>query len=230
MAVAAQPERARVARPDAIGLDLDGTLVDSAPDIAWSANLTLLELGFPALAEQEVRQMIGDGIDTLLQRCLEASLGRAADESELARARPVLLSHYRDNIFNRGAVYPGVETAIRRWHSAGISLACITNKASALTAPLLRACGLGEFIDAVFCADRRADRKPAPNLLLQCQVELAIEPSRFLMIGDSNHDLLAARAAGSPAVAVSYGYCTIARLEAAAPQCIIDRMDNLYFY
>ena len=230
MTVAARPEREPcIIRPDAIGLDLDGTLVDSAPDIAWSANLTLRELGLPALAEEAVRRMIGDGIDTLLQRCLEASLGRAVAEPEFAGARPIMLRHYRNNIFNRGEVYPGVTTAMARWRAAGLPLFCITNKVSALTGPLLRACGLGEFLDGCYCADQKADRKPAPTLILRCIADLGIEPSRFLMIGDSSHDVLAARAAGSPAVAVNYGYGAAAGLEAAAPQALIDRLDNLVF-
>ena len=230
MTAAAQPDRAaRITRPDAIGLDLDGTLVDSAPDIAWSANLTLRELGLPALAGEEIRGMIGDGIDTLLQRCLEASLGRPAEVPELAGAKPVLLRHYRDNLFNRGALYPGVRAALARWQAAGIPLACITNKASAFTGPLLSASGIADFIDAFYCADRREDRKPAPTLIQKCLADLGVEPSRFLMIGDSSHDVLAAKAAGCTAVAVNYGYCAPARLEAAAPQFIIDQLDNLLF-
>jgi phosphoglycolate phosphatase len=231
-------------RPRAIGLDLDGTLVDSAPDIAHAANLTLAELGLPVLAPARIRGMIGDGIDALLERCLAAACaddgagadadapgerGTATEAAALFQAaRPVLQRHYAQHVYERGHIFPGVLEALRRWCDEGIALVCITNKASRFALPLLQRSGLWPYLEACYCADLPEERKPAPVLINRCLLERGLAPEELLLIGDSCHDLSAASAAGCPSVAVSYGYGDATRL-AAAGRPVLARLDDLAF-
>lgn len=220
-----QPEPA-VGKVTAIALDLDGTLVDSAPDLAAAANNTLQAMGLGRLAEAQVRAMIGDGLDVLLQRCLQATLEREPELDELSLGREMMRGFYGEEVFRRGRVYPGVQVALERWQRHGLLLACVTNKASKFTRPLLRDAGLDCYFSAPYCADEPGQRKPSPTLLLQFMREHAVEPSGCVMIGDSVHDMMAAHAAGVRAVAVTYGY---GKPQAAgrSPWRTADRLDEL---
>lgn len=191
---------------EAIAIDLDGTLVDSLPDLARAANYTLAQRGLSPLDEGTVRGMIGDGIDTLLLRCLQRALGRDPETAELVAAIPEMREFYAGHVFEHSRIYPGVLAALKQWRERDIRLACVTNKASELTLPLLRGAGLDGFFEAVYCADVPADRKPAPAMLLRLLAEHRIAPARCAMIGDSSHDIHAAQAAGVLAIGVDYGY------------------------
>ncbi len=191
---------------EAIAIDLDGTLVDSLPDLACAANYTLAQRGLAPLDESTVRGMIGDGIDTLLLRCLHRALGRDPETAELVAAIPEMREFYGSHVFEHSRVYPGVLVALEQWRERGIRLACVTNKASELTLPLLQGAGLDGYFEAVYCADTPAERKPAPVMLLRLLAELEIAPARCAMIGDSIHDIHAAQAAGILAIGVDYGY------------------------
>ncbi|MEQ8515773.1 MAG: HAD-IIIA family hydrolase [Chromatocurvus sp.] len=212
---------------EAIAVDLDGTLVDSLPDLARAANHTLSRRGLSPLHEDEVRGMIGDGIDTLLYRCLQRSLGRDPERRELEEAIPVMRGHYADHVFEHSCIYPGVLEALADWQGRGIRLACVTNKASVLTRPLLQGAGLQAFFESVQCADYSAERKPAPTMLLRLLAEFAIDPTRCAMIGDSTHDIGAARAAGMIAVGVDYGYGNPHGEPRIAPDVTLSRLDQL---
>jgi phosphoglycolate phosphatase len=211
----------------AIALDLDGTLVDSAPDLAAAANATLAELDLGPLAEQRVRRMIGDGIDTLIERCLGAAGADIGDPALLARARGRMRQHYAAAVFERSRLYPGVREALAHWRARGVILACVTNKASALAAPLLERAGLAALLDHLYCADEREQRKPSPVLLQRFLDETRVAADACVMIGDSVHDMGAARAAGVAAVAVAYGYGDPFAEPAAAPACTVARLDAL---
>jgi len=215
-----------VGKVAAVAIDLDGTLVDSAPDLAAAANKTLHAMGAGRLAEAQIRAMIGDGLDALLQRCLQAALQREPDRDELSRGRQLMRGFYRDAVFRLGQVYPGVIPALERWQSQGLILACVTNKASEFTRPLLHNAGLERYFFAQYCADEREQRKPSPALLLQFLEEVVVAPQDCVMIGDSSHDVMAAQAAGVRAVAVSYGYGD-PRAGGGLPWRTADRLDEL---
>jgi phosphoglycolate phosphatase len=190
----------------AIAFDLDGTLVDSAPDLTAAANGMLAASGHCALPEERVAAAIGDGIDALVQRTLTESLGGTPGAEELAAAASRFREIYANNVFRASRVYPGVREGLERLAARGVPLGCITNKASRFTTALLHEAGLAGWLSFVECADTPEQRKPAPYLLLKACDDLGIVPSQLLYVGDSALDVAAARAAGCPVVMVAYGY------------------------
>lgn len=190
----------------AAAFDLDGTLVDSAPDLALAANAMLCALGHPALAEERIAAAIGDGIDMLVARALAESSGQAPDARALSEAGSIFRERYAQRVFEASRVYPGVGEGLAALAARGLPLACITNKHSRFTAAVLEAAGLARWFALVLCADAPEQRKPGPYLLLEACRRLAIAPRELLYVGDSGLDVAAARAAGCPVVLVSYGY------------------------
>jgi phosphoglycolate phosphatase len=190
----------------AIAFDLDGTLVDSAPDLALAANAMLAELGHPALPQARVAAAIGDGIDALVARTLAEATGAPADEGALAHASRLFRDLYAARVFEASRVYPGVREGLAALAARGLPLGCITNKASRFTHALLEKAGLARWLAFVECADALEQRKPAPYLLLKACRDLGIAPGELLFVGDSALDVTSARAAGCPVVLVAYGY------------------------
>lgn len=192
---------------EAVAFDLDGTLIDTAPDLARAANMMLILLGSRPLPELQIPAMIGDGIDCLVARVLMQSQdGTAPDSGLFARAVALFRDLYRQQLFQRSRVYAGVAETLRTLKSAGIFACCITNKESAFAVPLLEAAGIREPLAFALCADRAEDRKPSPTLLLLACARLGVKPPRMLYVGDARSDIVAARAAGCRVVAVDYGY------------------------
>jgi phosphoglycolate phosphatase len=191
----------------AVAFDLDGTLIDTMGDLAASVNQMLSLLGAKELPEARVRALVGNGVETLVQRALNESVGDSATHAAQRSAALALFRRvYSQGLFKHSKVYPGVVEALRSLSAAGLSLCCITNKDSAFAEPLLQQAGLSEFLSFTLCADRAEDRKPSPNMLLAACSRLGITPAEMLYVGDSSMDIAAARAAGSPVIAVSYGY------------------------
>jgi phosphoglycolate phosphatase len=189
----------------AVLLDLDGTLLDTAPDIAAAANAMLAEQGLPPLPASTVRDFIGSGIPKLVERCLQAS-GFALACARLEPALRSFATHY-DRLNGRSsAPYPGVVDALERMRAAKLRLACVTNKAAAFTLPLLEKTNLAPLFDAVVTADQVGRRKPDPAPFLQACKALGASPGESVVIGDSANDAEGARAAGCRVLLVSYGY------------------------
>jgi phosphoglycolate phosphatase len=190
----------------AAAFDLDGTLVDSAPDIAASANAMLEALGHAPLPEPRIALLIGEGVERLVNGVLAACEGRAATPAALAAATELFRRHYAARLFDRSRVYPGVVEGLRALEARGIALCCVTNKHSAFALPLLEAAGLARFFAFACCADRVEQRKPAPDLLLAACKRLATRPDAMLYVGDSRTDIATARAARCLVAVVDYGY------------------------
>lgn len=208
-ASAAAPQGEGIFRLDryrAVAFDLDGTLVDSAPDLAAAANAMLHALGHRPLADERVAAAIGDGIDALVARTLEESQGRPAERAALDRAATLFREIYLGHVFESSTIFEGVREGLEALSRRGIPLGCVTNKASRFTRALLDRSGLSRWLSFVECADAIEQRKPAPFLLLKACGELRIEPRELLFVGDSALDVAAARAAGCPVVLVDYGY------------------------
>jgi phosphoglycolate phosphatase len=186
-------------------IDLDGTLLDTAPDLAAAANAMLAELGLRALPASAVREFIGSGIQRLVERSLQAA-GLALPCARFEQALRSFGAHYRRHNGSSSTPYPGVIEGLERMRAAGLRLACVTNKAAAFTAPLLEKSGLARFFDAVVTADQVGARKPHPEPFLFACRELGVEPAAAAVIGDSANDAEAARAAGCRVLLVSYGY------------------------
>lgn len=217
----------QIERLHAVAFDLDGTLVDSAPDLADAANAMLKARGLGALPEGRIAMFIGDGIDTLVERALAESSSRPPGSAELREAVSVFRSLYGQRLFERGRVYPGVVEGLRALREANIPRCCITNKLSTFTLPLLDAAGLADLLDFVLCADRPEQRKPAPYLLVAACQRLGIAPGKMLYVGDSRADIVAARAARCPVAVVDYGYSQGLSLAEQAPDWIIGSLEGL---
>jgi phosphoglycolate phosphatase len=194
------------ARPRAVLFDLDGTLLDSAPDLAAAANAMLAELGMAPRDPAEVATYIGRGIPRLVERALTGSLDAAADPALLARALPIYEHHYAAESGRRSVPFPRVVEGLRALRHAGVPLACITNKAERFTVDLLERTGLGGFFGVVVCGDMVTRKKPDPEPVLAACARLGIRPDEAVMIGDSANDVQAARAAGCGVWCVPYGY------------------------
>jgi len=214
-----RPEPARAAL-----IDLDGTLIDSAPDLAAAANATLADLGMAPVPLEKIRDFVGRGIAVLVQRSLAASLGRAPDEATLADAQARMPAHYEACNGRASVPYPGVVDGLRAMRAAGLKLACGTNKPMRFTRPLLERAGLIAYFDAISTSDVAGGRKPDPAVFLHACRELGVAPPQAWVIGDSDNDGDAARAAGCRFLLVTYGYREGKRLEAMARDATADSL------
>ena len=204
--------------------DLDGTLLDTAPDLARAANLMLAELGRPALPEDEVRDYIGKGIVNLVRRCVESTGG--GSEAQHQRALEVFERHYAGGIADASHPYPGVVAGLEALASAGIAMGCVTNKAGRFTEPLLELTGLRRYFGVVVSGDTVARKKPHADPLLYAADRLGAAPGETLMVGDSLNDVLSARAAGCPVVVVPYGYREGLSLDELKADAVVETVED----
>lgn len=191
----------------AVLLDLDGTLLDTLPDLAAAANAMRRELGMPELAYELIGTFIGKGVDNLVRRTLSGKLAiEVIPEDEFNRARSVFYRHYTELNGQSCTFYPGVLEGIQAFVNMGVRLGVVTNKPTVFTLPLLERTNLAHHMSVVVCGDTCERRKPDPDpFLLACNT-LSVSPTAALAIGDSINDALAARAAGCTVLAVPYGY------------------------
>jgi|SRR5579872_6837030 len=216
-------ERARV-----VGFDLDGTLIDTMADLTAALNLTLTALGRGALPESRVRALVGNGVEQFVVRALQESPGDdPMDPARQAAALELFRRLYKAHLFDLSKLYPQVEETLTALSAAGISLCCITNKHSEFALPLLEQARLAPYFEFTLCADRPEDRKPAANLLLAACTRCNVAPAGMLYVGDSVVDIQAARAAGCPVAAVSYGFNSLEVLEAARPDGVFAGLPAL---
>ena len=211
---------------EAVSFDLDGTLIDSAPDLGAAANMMLVILGGRPLPEEQIPALIGAGIDALVMRVLARS-GIAPDPALQAMAGALFRNLYGQRVFERSRIYPGVVMTLHTLRSDGRTLYCVTNKERKFALPLLEFAGLTGFFASVFCADHPEDRKPSPNLLKAACTHACVEPARMLCVGDSRADILAAKAAGCRIVAVDYGYHRDQPLEELRPDGIVSNINEI---
>jgi phosphoglycolate phosphatase len=214
-----------VMRLDAVVFDLDGTLVDTAPDLHAHLNEMLAELGRPGFELDEVRPMIGDGARMLLRRGLDASGGMPAGV-DLEALFSEFLRRYTARPLRFGTIFDGVVDALEALGAAGIKLGVCTNKPQAPTDRLLALLDLRRHFPAVIGGDVLAVRKPDPGHLQAVLDRLGATPPRAVMVGDSANDVRVAEASGVPCVLVSFGYTTTPALELGAA-CVIDHMSEL---
>jgi phosphoglycolate phosphatase len=197
---------AKLAEVRAVLLDLDGTLLDTAPDIAAATADMLAELGLDPVAPAAIRNFIGKGLPHLVKRTLEASLGRAPDERRIGSGMESFYFHYGKRNGRLATLYPGVREGLTTLHAEGFALGCVTNKTAGFTVPLLEATALASFFSTVISGDSTARKKPAPDPILAACANLGVPPSETLMVGDSANDSISARAAGAGIYLVPYGY------------------------
>lgn len=187
-------------------IDLDGTLMDTAPDLAVAANAMRAEFGLPALPVDRIAAFVGKGAEVLVHRALTGELNGRADDAAFERARAAFYRHYHTVNGTHALVFEGVPQALALLRSLGLAIACVTNKPREFTVPLLERLGLAPAFDAVVAGDDVREKKPHPAIVLAACARLNVAPAQALMIGDSVNDALAARAAGMRVVLVETGY------------------------
>lgn len=209
----------------AILFDLDGTLVDSAPDLADATDHVLGRFGRPPIGLDKVRHLVGDGARALLMRGFETT-GGVPEETVLDVAVDDFLAFYGRNIAARTRPFPGVVDCLEALKARGCKLGVCTNKKTNLSNALLAELELTRFFDAVVGGDSLPVRKPDGGHVLGTIRALGAEVAKAVMVGDSINDILAARAARVPVVAVSFGYTRIPPVELNA-DVLIERFSDL---
>lgn len=210
-------------QPAAILFDLDGTLVDTLPDLLGAMNSLLAELGRRRAAVAELRTWVGDGAAALVDRAVAATGGLLPDMPAVLQR---FLALYASRVAAESRPFPGVEATLLRLSAAGHPLGVCTNKPTRLSVELLTALGLASLFAAVVGGDTVAQRKPAAFHVHATLQAMRAEGGKALMVGDSGNDVAAARAAAIPVVAVTYGYSRVAP-EALGADLLIDDFTQL---
>ena len=202
-------------KPDAAGvmrfhvrgvlIDLDGTLLDTVPDLASAVNAMRADFGRAPLPLPQVAAYVGKGADRLVHRALTESLDGAAAESDFERGKASFYEHYRRENGRQAVVYDGVREALALLQQSDLGIACVTNKPREFTHVLLQRVALGGF-NAIVTGDDTEEKKPHPAPMLAACSLLGVSPQDAVMIGDSENDVLSARAAGCRVVVVETGY------------------------
>lgn len=208
-----------------IAFDLDGTLVETAPDLIGALNVVLAERALPPLPNAAARVLVGRGARVLIERGFAAE-GATLSEAETPALVARFIEVYRGRIADESRPFPGVEDALDQLAAAGATLAVCTNKPTGLSTLLLDALGLSRRFAAVIGADRAPKPKPDPSHLLHAIAEAGGDAARALMVGDSRADADAARAAAVPCILVPFGY-TDTPVEALGADLVIDRFAAL---
>ncbi len=205
---------------DLLLFDLDGTLADTKADIATAVNLTLRDYGLPVHAPEQIYAFVGDGVRALLAKAFE-SQGAGVFEDALA----VFRKHYLAHLLDATQFYPGVSEVLA--HFADKKKAIVTNKPIEYTLKLIEGLKAREQFDAILGGNSTPHLKPHPEMIVRVLHDLRVEPHRAVMIGDNVNDVLAARAAGVPSVAVGYGLGDPEVLKAAGPDFFCERIEDV---
>lgn len=213
--------------PRLVMFDLDGTLVDSVPDLAAAIDRMLLQLGRPAAGVEQVRDWVGNGARVLVRRALAGGIEHAAvGDAETEQALELFSDAYAGS-HHLSQVYPGVTATLKWLKKQGVELALITNKPERFVAPLLDEMKLGRYFRWIIGGDTLPQQKPDPAALLHVMRLAGVEAQQALFVGDSRNDVLAARAASVPCVALSYGYNHGRPIAEEQPAAVLDDLRQL---
>ena len=216
-----------IRKPKMILIDVDGTLVDSVPDLAYCVDELMKALGREPHGEAKVRDWVGNGVERLCRRALVGRLEGEPSDEDFAKAYPIFLELYAENTSQRSRLYPGVREGLDYLQSQGYLLGCVTNKAARFTIPLLKDLGIHDEFGIVVCGDTLPVKKPDPQPLLHAAAHFGVVAEESLMLGDSQSDVKAARAAGFQIVCMSYGYNHGEDIRDYQPDAVIDSMAEL---
>jgi len=211
----------------ALLFDLDGTLIDSAPDLAQAVDAMLAELGRPLAGEERVRYWVGNGAARLVKRALTGEWEGEPQKALFERALRLFFHYYGDNLVDRTRLYPGAREGLDELLARGFKLGIVTNKPARFTLPILARLGIYDEFDVVVAGDTLDQKKPHPLPLLYAARDLGLHPSEVVMVGDSMNDVVAAREAGMAIVCVPYGYNHGSDIFDAQPDAVIDSMVEL---
>ena len=191
-----------------IVFDLDGTLIDTAPDLIDTLNLILTREGLPPVAYDDARSMIGGGARGMIEKALNAE-GRPGSKADLDRMFGAFIEHYAAHIADRSRPFPQLEAALDHLAAEGHRLAVCTNKLEWLSVRLLNSLKLTQHFAAICGQDTFGVMKPDPEMLRQTILRVGGNPARAIMVGDSGTDVRTARAAAVPVIAVDFGYSEV---------------------
>ena len=206
----------------AVLFDLDGTLVDSVPDLASAVNAMLADQGRPVVTEAQVRDWVGNGAKRLVKRALTGTLDGEPEPALFAASLDSFYAHYAEGVADRSTVYPGVIEALDGLRAQGIVMGVVTNKPERFIQPLLAALRLDGYFSVALGGDSLPQRKPDPAPLLRAAEMLGHSPQATLMVGDSRNDVEAGRRAGMAVIAVPYGYNYGEHISQAGPDRVVD--------
>ncbi|EHD2242164.1 TPA: phosphoglycolate phosphatase [Vibrio vulnificus] len=212
-----------------IAFDLDGTLLDSVPDLAVAADQATRAVGFPGVTELQVRDYVGNGADILIGRALSQSLTINPELSDELRteARELFDDFYQQTGHKLSHLYPTVKETLKALHQAGFTLALVTNKPSKFVPDVLQQHGIADYFVDVLGGDSFPEKKPNPIALNWLMEKHQIQPTEMLMVGDSKNDILAAKNAGCASFGLTYGYNHGEPISASKPDFIADSLAQL---
>jgi phosphoglycolate phosphatase len=217
-------------QPKVIMIDVDGTLVDSVPDLAYCVDEMMVELGMERRGEDKVRHWVGNGVSKLVERAINGELEGQLNKELFNKAYPIFLNYYAENTAKRTCLYKGVREGLDYLSSQGYYLGCVTNKATQFTHPLLKELGIFDYFKIVISGDTLTKKKPDPMPLLYGAEYFGVRPEECLMIGDSVSDVKASRSAGFDIICMSYGYNHGNNIADEKPDLVIDSMTELVKY
>ncbi|SEK82592.1 phosphoglycolate phosphatase [Kosakonia sacchari] len=226
-----------------VAFDLDGTLVDSAPGLTAAVDSALYALELPQAGEARVVTWIGNGADVLMERAFnwsrqERAIQRAVQgkpdiedhvpqEEQIRMLRKLFNRYYEETVEEGSFLFPDVADTLAALHAKGLPLALVTNKPTPFVAPLLEALDIAQFFSFVVGGDDVVNKKPHPEPLLLVCKKLNIQPHELLFVGDSRNDILAAKAAGSVSVGLTYGYNYGEAITLSEPDLVFDHFKDL---
>ncbi len=209
-----------------VTFDLDGTLLDTIADLAEGCRLMLEEIGAPPRSQAEVHSFVGKGMAVLVERCLTHE--RAPSSGELHTAIESFKRHYAAVNGRFTQIYPGVIEGLDAWKASGLKMGVVTNKPGMFTESLLERMGMSHYFDLIVSGDTTPHKKPHPEPILHACRIFDVRPDRNLHIGDSSNDIHAARAAGSAAYCVPYGYNEGAPVDSAECDALVSDLLAAY--
>jgi phosphoglycolate phosphatase len=210
-------------------LDLDGTLLDTAGDIAIAANRMRQAFGFDPLPVEAIRLFIGRGIAHLVSQVMKSAVGELGESSSKV-AIAQFEKHYEACLADTSRAFPGVFEGLELFKEKGFKLACVTNKPERFTLPLLEKTQLASYFELVISGDSLAEKKPHPMPLQHAAKHFNVKIEEVVMVGDSMHDAAAARAAGCPVFIVPYGYNEGQELRGLDCDAFIDDLPSALKY
>lgn len=215
------------ALPRLVMFDLDGTLIDSVPDLAAAVDRMLLQKGRPPAGLEAVRHWVGNGAQVLVRRALAGGLDHAAVDDALAEQGLALFMEAYGQSHDLTVIYPGVRDTLRWLRKRGVEMALITNKPERFVGPLLDQMKIGRYFRWIIGGDTLPQKKPDPAALLFVMKMAGVRPEQALFVGDSRSDVLAAKAAGVKCVGLTYGYNHGRPIDEESPSLVIDDLRAL---
>jgi len=213
-----------IKKPAMVLIDVDGTLVDSVPDLAYCVDEMMKQLDMPVYGEDKVRNWVGNGVERLTRRALIGQLDGEPDDALFEKAYPIFLDLYDKNVCERSCLYEGVREAMDFLKTQDVKIGCVTNKNAQFTLPILEKLGVKDDFEIIICGDTLDKKKPDPLPLLYAAEQMGVTAAQSLMLGDSMSDVKAARAAGFDIICMSYGYNHGEDIRDYNPDAVVDSM------